>query len=115
MSNIVEGKPFTDVIGELEGGDLLHELTAKLYEVGRAVRETRKEGSIKLSIKLSPTGKSFILDAKIEAKVPEHDRPSTTFFMTDEGTLMRNDPNQPRLPLREVMDEQTGELRTVRG
>jgi hypothetical protein len=35
--------------------------------------------------------------------------------MTPEGTLMRNDPNQPRLPLREVMDEATGELKTVRG
>jgi hypothetical protein len=36
----IEGKPFTDVIGELEGGDLLRELTTKLYEVGRAVRTT---------------------------------------------------------------------------
>ena len=54
------------------------------------------------------------LDAKIDATVPEHDRPSTTFFVTPEGTLMRNDPNQPRLPLREVVDERTGELKTVR-
>lgn len=111
----IEGKPFTDVIGELEGGDLLRQLTEKLYEVSRAVRETRKEGGIALAVKISPTGRSFIVDAKITAKVPEHDRPSTTFFMTDEGTLMRNDPNQPRLPLREVMDEKTGELRTVGG
>jgi len=114
MSNI-EGKPFSDVLGELEGGDVLRELTDKLYEVGRAVRDTRKEGAIKLSVTIKPTGKSFIVDAKIDAKVPEHDRPTTTFFMTPEGTLMRNDPNQPRLPLREVMDEQTGELRTVGG
>ncbi len=111
----IEGRPFTDVIGELEGGDLLRELTTKLYEVGRAVRDTRKEGGIKLVVKISPTGRSFILDAKVEAKVPEHDRPSTTFFMTPEGTLMRNDPNQPRLPLREVMDDQTGELKTAEG
>lgn len=111
----IEGKPFTDILGELEGGDVLREMTDKLYDVGRAVRDTRKEGTIKLTVKLTPTGKSFIVDAKIETKVPEHDRPSTTFFMTPEGTLMRNDPNQPRLPLREVMDESTGELRTVKG
>lgn len=111
----IEGKPFTDVIGELEGGDVLRELTAKLYEVGRAVRDTRKDGSLTLNVKVSPTGKSFLVDAKIVAKVPEHDRPSTTFFMTPEGTLMRNDPNQPRLPLREVMDDKTGELRVVEG
>ena len=110
----IEGKPFTDVVGELEGGDLLRELTSKLYEVGRAVRETRKDGTITLAMRISPTGKSFVVDAKITAKTPEHDCPTTTFFMTPEGTLMRNDPDQPRLPLREVMDEKTGELRTVR-
>ena len=71
-------------------------------------------GTITLNVSISPTGKSFIVDAKVSAKIPEHDRPSTTFFMTPEGTLMRNDPNQPRLPLREVVDKQTGELRTVR-
>ncbi len=114
MENHIEGKPFSDVLGELEGGDVLRELTDKLYEVGRAVRDTRKGGTITLNVSISPTGKSFIVDAKVSAKIPEHDRPSTTFFMTPEGTLMRNDPNQPRLPLREVVDEQTGELRTVR-
>ena len=111
----IEGRPFTDVLGELEGGDVLRELTAKVYEVVRAARETRKPGAIKFAIKISPTGKGSVeLDTKIDATVPEHDRPTTTFFVTPEGTLMRNDPNQPRLPLREVMDDKTGELRTVR-
>lgn len=112
---MIEGKPFTDIIGELEGGQFLQEITAKLYDVGRAVRETRKEGTVTLALRISPTGKSFIIDAKFTSKVPEHDRPTTTFFMTPDGTLMRNDPDQPRLPLREVMDQETGELRTVKG
>lgn len=112
----IEGKPFTDVLGELEGGYFLREMTAKLYEVVRAARETRKAGEIKLAIKVSPTGRGSVeLDAKIDAKVPEHDRPTTTFFLTPDGTLMRNDPNQPRLPLREVMDDRTGELKTAEG
>lgn len=112
----IEGKPFTDVLGELEGGYLLRELTSKVYEVVNATRETRKPGTIKLNIKISPTGKGSVeLDAKIDATIPEHDRPTTTFFVTPEGTLMRNDPNQPRLPLREVADVNTGELRVVEG
>lgn len=115
MGNI-EGKPFTDVLGELENGDVLHELTAALYGVVRAVQDTRKPGGIKIAIKVTPTGRGSVeLDTKFEANEPSHDRPTTTFFVANDGSLLRNDPNQPRLPLREVVDENTGELRTVRG
>jgi len=97
----IEGRPLTDILGELENGYSLRELTAKVYEVARAARETRKPGALKLTIKVSPTGRGSVeLDAKMDATVPEHDRPTTTFFLTPDGTLMWNDPNQPRLPLR---------------
>lgn len=113
MANI-EGKPFTDVLGELENGAILQELTSALYDVVRAVQDTRKPGGLKIAIKVTPTGRGSIeLDTKFEAVEPKHDRPTTTFFVSQDGTLLRNDPNQPRLPLREVMDKETGELRTV--
>lgn len=114
MANI-EGKPFTDVLGELEGGDVLQDLTAALYDVVRAVMDVRKPGGIKIAIKVTPTGKGSVeLDTKFEVVEPKHDRSSTTFFVANDGSLLRNDPNQPRLPLREVMDEKTGEIREVR-
>lgn len=101
----IEGKPFTDILGEIENGQFLRELTAQVYEIVRATQETRKPGALKLSIKISPTGRGSVeIDAKMDANVPEHDRPTTTFFVTHDGTMMRNDPNQPRLPLREVED-----------
>lgn len=99
----MKGKPFTDVLGEIEGGQFLRDITEAIYNVSFAVRETRKAGEIKLVLKLTPTGKGSVeIAATYDTKEPEHDRPSTTFFMTPDGTLMRNDPNQPRLPLREV-------------
>lgn len=102
MSNF-RGKPFTDLLGEVENGDFLHELTEAMYLLVSAVRETRKPGQIAIAISVTPTGRESVdLDAKFKVKEPEHDRPSTTFFVTKEGTLLRNDPNQPRLPLREV-------------
>lgn len=116
QQEFIEGRPFTDVLGELENGYLLKEITSKVYEIVRAVRETRKPGALKLAVKISPTGRGSVeLDAKVDATIPDHDRPTTTFFMSPDGTLLRNDPNQPRLPLREVMDDDTGELRSVKG
>lgn len=105
MANI-EGRPLTDVLGELDNGDFLAEITAELYKVVRAVQETRKAGGLKLTIKLSPTGKGSVeLDAKFDATIPEHDRNSTTFFVGRDGSLLRNDPAQPRLPFREVVSD----------
>lgn len=102
MGNI-PGKPFSDVLGEIENGELLTELTVKTYDVIAAVMETRKPGSMTIKLKFSPTGKGTVnVDASFDANEPEHDRPTTTFFVGRDLSLQRNDPSQPRLPLREV-------------
>ena len=49
MGNI-PGKPFTDLLGEIEGGELLHDLTEAYYLIVSAVMETRKAGKLKLAI-----------------------------------------------------------------
>jgi len=102
MGNI-PGKPFTDTLGEIANGEALNELTAATYEIIEAVMDTRKPGSISFTINFNPTGKGSIeATAKIANKVPEHDKPTTTFFVGKDFSLQRSDPNQPRLPLREV-------------
>lgn len=102
MSNF-PGKPFSDTLREIEGGQFLNELTEATYNMIAAVMETRKAGKLKVEIKFTPTGKGTVnVDADFEAKEPEHDRPSTTFFVGKDFSLVRSDPNQPRLPLREV-------------
>lgn len=99
-----QGKPFTDTLGEVENGALLEDLTKKLQELTRAVIDTGKPGTIKVSLTLDRAGRrSVSIDGKIDVKIPEHTRPSSTFFLDEQGTLLRNDPNQPALPgLREV-------------
>lgn len=102
MGNI-PGKPFTDVLGEIENGQILRDLTEAYYEIIQAAMEVRKGGSLSLTVSFSPTGKGTVeVDARFSKKVPEHDRPSTTFFVGRDFSLQRSDPNQPRLPLREV-------------
>jgi hypothetical protein len=102
MANI-KGKPFTDILGEAENGQLLQDLTEAYYNVTAAVMETRKVGKIKLALTFTPTGKGTVnVDASYDAVEPEHDRPTTTFFVGKDYSLQRHDPAQPRLPLREV-------------
>lgn len=110
----MNGKPFTDVIGELENGQLLRELTETVYNITHAVRETRKPGGLTLKLKFTPTGRGSVeLDASFVANEPEHDRPTTTFFLSPDGTLLRNDPSQPRLPLREVENDTNAPVRVA--
>lgn len=102
MGNI-PGKPFTDVLGEIENGQLLHDLTEAVYNIIASVMETRKAGKLKIALSFTPTGKGTVnVDCDYEAKEPEHDRPTTTFFVGKDFSLQRGDPNQPKLPLREV-------------
>lgn len=102
MGNI-PGKPFTDVLGEIENGALLNELTEQVYDMIIKVMETRKAGAIKLKLTFTPTGRGTVnVDADYDTRMPEHDRPTTTFFVGKDFSLQRNDPNQQRLPLREV-------------
>ena len=113
MGNI-PGKPFSDVLGEVENGQLLNELTESVYNIIAAVMETRKPGSLTLKMKFTPTGKGTVnVDATFDANEPEHDRPTTTFFVGKDFSLQRNDPNQPRLPLREVDDYRDQPMRVA--
>lgn len=102
MANL-GGRPFTDIIGEIEHGELLVELTNGIYSVTQAVMETRKPGRIKLAIEITPTGRGTVdVNVKVDVVEPKHDRPTSTFFVGDDFGLTRNDPNQQRLPLHQV-------------
>ena len=106
MSRDYDGKPFSDVMGELEAGQYLRDVTKELRKLVHAVRDTRKAGALTLSFKLSPTGRGNVeIASAYTSKVPEHDRPATVFFTTPDATLLRDDPEQPRLPLRRVDDD----------
>ena len=110
----INGKPFSDTLGEIEGGRVLREATELAREIVNAVLETRKKGSLTLKLSFTATGKGSIeVDCKLESKIPEHDRMTTTFFATHDGTLIRDDPDQPKLPLRKVSDESQAPLRRV--
>jgi len=55
-----EGKPFSDVLREIEGGRFVDDLTRDLRKVVNAVLETRKAGMLAITIKVVPTGRGSI-------------------------------------------------------
>ncbi len=104
-------RPFADVLRELNG-DAYDEMGLQLGEVVTAVLDTLKSGSITVSLSIKPNGKGAVtVSHDIKAKVPQAASPQTTFFATSSGSLMRRDPNQTEMQLREVNDSaQTREV-----
>jgi hypothetical protein len=96
---------FSQWLFQQRGGALHEELTLKLAELTQAVMATDKEGSLTLSIKVAKAGKGiqFIVKDKITSKLPEPDA-DPSFFFYDEatGSLSRNDPFQPDIPLLDI-------------
>lgn len=96
-------KPFTDLVGEIENGQFLGDLTEAVHNIVAAVMDTRKPGRLTIKLAMTPTGRGTVdLKADFDAVEPEHDRPSTTFFVDDGFSLVRKDPRQIEMPLREV-------------
>lgn len=104
-------RPFADVLRELSAGNTYEELTAALSEVVQAVIETRKQGTISISLKIKPNGDNAVMISdEIKTKVPTPVRGDTVFFATSGGSLVRQDPRQQDLPLRRVAEATPGSV-----
>lgn len=96
-------RQFADVLRDLSAGQTYDELTAALGEIVEAVTATRKAGSLTLKIDVKPNGENSVrVVDEIKTKVPQPTRGETLFFTTSSGSLIRNDPRQADLPLRDV-------------
>lgn len=100
-------RPFHDVMGEIDGGQLLDELTAAYAEITRAVMEVGSKGelNIKLSFKRNKHGQ-ILLETEVKKSVPKVGIAATIFFANEEGSLSRRDPRQVEMfgdqPIRKI-------------
>lgn len=110
-------KPFAAVIQEQRQGGLHGELSHELANLVASVQETRKPGVLTLTLKVTPNkdGVTVTLSDDISVKLPKSDRGAAIFFVQGDGNLVRNDPRQPELPLREVGAREATEIRKVGG
>ncbi len=113
-------RPFAEFLREHGRGRTHDELGEALHTLVGRVRDTRKKGTVTLTVVVEPMKKDdrvVIVSDKIAIKLPEHDRDAAVWFVGHDGNLVRNDPNQPELdglrvaPAPPGVDEVTGEIR----
>lgn len=98
-------KHFYQFLGDVRAGELNDELTTKLALLVAAVQNTGKTGSLKLTIKITPTKSLAVeIDDEVDLKLPHLAKPSTILFPTVEGNLVVNNPMQRQLPLQVLQD-----------
>lgn len=99
-------RPFADFLTEQRGGVLHAELTDALNELVAAVNEHHKGGELVLRIKVKPATKSsygaVAVADDVTIKKPAGERAEALFFVDRDSNLTRENPQQPRLPLRDV-------------
>ena len=72
-----------------------------------------------LTIKVKPEDGAMcvVVEADVKVTMPRPPAVKAMFYADDDGNLLRNDPRQQRLPLREVwpssVDRTTGEVKDV--
>lgn len=111
-------KAFAVLVQELNDGRVHSKLSAEFAELLQAVRDRRRAGSLKLSIKVLPATKSGDVDkvtirAQSSVDLPEPDAPDDFFWLTEEAELSRNHPRQRSLELREAPRPDIGPLKEV--
>lgn len=99
-------RPFADFLIDQRGGLLHAELTDALNEVVAAVNEHGKKGEVILKITVKPATKNthgaVAVADDVVVKKPIGDRAEALFFVDRHSNLTRENPLQPRLPLRDV-------------
>lgn len=105
----IQVRPFADILRDLGRGAVIDEAAVMLQDLVRAVRGYGKKGSFTLKVEVAPMkgdSEALLVHAKADSRPPSGEAVSAVFFADDHGNLLRDDPRQPQLPLRELNREQ---------
>jgi len=93
----VVGGRFVDFLAKHNQGDSEFEASAKMNELIRLIRETKKQGSITLKFTFAPINgdpRKLLVTDTITVAEPKRLRDGSVFFSTEDGRLTRNNPDQ---------------------
>lgn len=92
-------RPFRDVLSELGEGQTERELSEALWDLIQRVEDTTKAGSVTLTLSVAFDGHGrLVVKDEVKVKLPEYNRPTTSFYVDREGNASRRNPGQPEIP-----------------
>lgn len=92
---------FADWLASYGGGVLDDKLTAALRDVAEQVVLLDKGGTVTLKLAMTAKAGGVIVSPKVTTVLPEGKEGGQFFFVANDGSLSRRDPNQPQLPTME--------------
>ena len=107
-----ELRSFALMLGHLEDGQILVDLSEKLQQLNLALIKQaeavgKAKGTLTLTLKFgADDGGTVQIDADIKIKEPQPVRARTVTWMTKAGQLATSNPRQTKLALREVPRQQ---------
>jgi hypothetical protein len=84
----------------IERGDAAHDLTIEIEKVLKAVQDaagpkTAAKGNVTLKLNFEVSGVNLTIDAEITSKVPKRPRGKSMYFLTGDGEISTEHPQQP--------------------
>jgi hypothetical protein len=107
-------RPFAAVLQDINHGTLADQLAHDMQKLVTAVTEHSRKGTLTLKIEVAPlrgNADALNVTAHRALKLPEEE-PVAAVFFHDGGNLVRDNPSQPTLPLREL-NRPSNNLRTT--
>lgn len=95
---------FMKFLQEHRGGSTHDEISEKIRDLVASVTDEGKSGKLTITIAIKPVGKGDGLEVAVEAKSspPKPTAGVSIFFASPDNSLVRQDPRQQTLELREV-------------
>jgi hypothetical protein len=101
----MSARPITDLLREHRNGVTLDELSDALQELVAAVTDEGKAGKLTLTVSVKPMGRdsgALEVACDIKCALPKKTPGTSVFFASPENNLVRQDPRQQTLELREI-------------
>jgi hypothetical protein len=97
-------RPFAAMLQDLDNGSVSDQLASDMQALVTAVQDEGRKGSVTLKIEVSPRkgGNALNVAASVVTKLPAPEPTESVFFADGSGNLLRDDPRQMSIPLREV-------------